>query len=187
MGGGVSMLKFIKWFFLALVLIVAVFAVVVALQPSDFRVQRSKVVAAPPSAVFAQVNDFHNWQEWSPWAKLDPNATATFEGPDSGEGAVFRWAGNDEVGEGNMKITQSRPDELIRLDLEFIKPYAGKCLTEFTFRPQGEASDQTEVAWAMSGKNNFLQKAICMFMDMDKMVGADFEKGLANIKAIVEK
>jgi hypothetical protein len=181
------MLKFIKWAFILLVVAVAGFAAIVAMQPADFRVTRSATFAAQPAAVFAQVNDFHKWQEWSPWVERDPNAKVAFEGPESGEGAVFRWAGNDEVGEGNMKITESRANERIRMDLNFVKPYENSCTTEFTFQPGGEQGEQTTVTWSMAGKNGFMEKAVCMFMDMDGMVGADFEKGLANMKTIVEK
>lgn len=155
-----------------------------ALQPSDFRVERAVVMSAPAKAVFAQVNDFHRWQEWSPWAKLDPAAKATFAGPASGVGASFHWAGNREVGEGKMTITESRPHELIRINLEFLKPFKGTNTTEFTFRPEGS---QTRVTWSMYGKNNYISKIFCMFMDMDKMVGGMYEKGLASIQAIVEK
>jgi hypothetical protein len=168
-----------------IVLAVAVvgFVIVVATRPADFRVSRSTAIAAPPAVVFAQVNDFHKWEAWSPWAKLDPNATNSFEGPAEGVGAKFSWAGNDKVGVGNMAITESRPSDLIRLRLEFVKPFAGTSTTEFTFQPQ---DGKTLVTWTMSGKNNFIAKAFSMFMDCEKMIGPDFEKGLANLKALTE-
>jgi hypothetical protein len=123
--------------------------------------------------------------DWSPWAKLDPNAKNSFEGPESGEGAIFRWAGNDEVGEGSMTITESKPSELVRLKLAFVKPMEDTSDTEFTFKPDGE---RTMVTWTMSGTyKDFMSKAICMCMNMDKMVGGKFEEGLASMKAIVEK
>src|SRR4029079_18322294 len=103
----------------AVAAIVVLFLIVVALQPSDFRISRSAKMAAPPAAVFAQVNDYHNWDAWSPWAKLDPNAQVTFEGPTSGVGAKFIWSGNDKVGQGQQTITESRPDELVQIKLEF--------------------------------------------------------------------
>jgi len=159
------------------------FAVVVAVQPGDYKVERSATVAAPPATVFAQVNDFHKWEGWSPWAKLDPNCKNTFEGPTAGTGAVFKWAGNDDVGEGQMEIVESKPDELIRIKLDFVKPFASSCDTVFTFKPEGGA---TAVTWTMSGKNNFVGKGFCLFMNMDKMVGADFEKGLAAMKTAAE-
>lgn len=174
----------LKKILLGLAALIAVFLVVVALQPDEYRVTRAAAIAAAPERVFAQVNDFHNWEAWSPWAKLDPNAKATFEGPNSGEGAVFIWAGNSEVGEGRMTLTQSRPNDLIRIRLDFVKPMEGTSDVEFSFKPQG--GDQTAVTWSMSGRNNFIGKAICLFMNQDKMLGGYFEKGLANLKAVVE-
>ncbi|MEX0703429.1 MAG: SRPBCC family protein [Planctomycetales bacterium] len=168
----------------AVVLVTAVvFVVVVAMQPSEFRVERTATMSAPPSAVFDQVNDFHNWEAWSPWAKVDPDARFSFAGPTAGTGAVFTWAGNDKVGEGRMTITESRPHELVRIRLEFLKPFESTSTAEFTFRPEG---DQTAVTWSMFGENGFFAKAFCLFADMDKMVGGDFEKGLAQMKAVVE-
>ena len=173
----------LKKILIALVVIVVVFLIIVALQPADFRVTRTATMAAPAPAVFAQVNDLHKWEAWSPWAKLDPNAKNTFEGPPTGTGAVFAWAGNNQVGEGKMTITESRPNELVRFRLEFFKPMAGTSDAEFTFKSEG---NQTTVTWTMTGKNNFIAKAMCLFMSMDKMVGGAFEQGLASIRSIVE-
>jgi hypothetical protein len=166
-----------------LVVVFIAFAAVVALQPADFRIVRAATISAPPEVVFAQVNDFHKWQAWSPWAKLDPAAKNTFEGPSAGTGAIFSWAGNDKVGEGRMTLTESHPNDLIRIKLEFVKPFEATNTTEFTFKPEG---NQTEVTWSMSGRNNFIGKAFCLLMNMDKTVGGDFEKGLADMKAIAE-
>src|SRR5437870_13769753 len=168
---------------IALVAIVAVFAAFVALQPSEYRIARSATIAAPASDGFAQGNDFHEWDAWSPWAKLDPNAKTTFGGSPAGEGAVFAWAGNSQIGEGRMTLTQSRPAELIRIRLDFVQPMAGTSTAEFTFRPEG---GRTAVTWAMFGQNNFLSRAICLFMNQDKMIGEHFEKGLENLKALTE-
>lgn len=173
----------LKKIFLAVVAVIAAFAIYVALQPSDYRITRSTTVAAPPAAVFEQVNDFHKWEAWSPWAKLDPAAKATFEGPQAGQGAVFKWAGNNEVGEGTMTVTESRPSELIRINLDFVKPMAGTSTAEFTFKPQG---DQTAVTWSMFGQNNFIARAICTVMNQDKMIGGYFEKGLVSLKTAAE-
>lgn len=167
-----------------LLVIIAAFAVFVALQPSEYSITRSALISAAPSAVFAQVNDFHAWEAWSPWAKLDPAARNTFTGPASGAGAGFAWSGNDKVGEGRMTITRSHPDDLILINLEFVKPFASTCTSEFTFKPKG---DQTYATWTMSGRNGFVAKAFCTFMNMDKAVGGDFEKGLAQMKAVAEK
>ena len=168
---------------IGLVAVVAVFAGVVAHQPSDFRVVRSATIPAPAAVVFSQVNDFHKWAAWSPWAKMDPAAKNSFAGAPSGTGAVFEWAGNSKVGEGRMTLTESRPPELIRIQLDFVKPFAGTNVTEFTFRPEG---NQTVVTWSMSGRNNFIARAFCLFVNMDKMVGGEFEKGLANLKSVTE-
>jgi uncharacterized protein YndB with AHSA1/START domain len=167
----------------SVVLIVVVLLIVVALQPADYRVERSATMAAPPEAVFAQVNDFHRWEAWSPWAKLDPQMQQTFEGPAEGTGAIYSWSGNDEVGQGRMTILESRPDELVRIKLEFLAPFEATSTAEFTFRPEG---DETAVTWSMTGENGFLAKAIHLFLDMDALVGRDFEKGLAQMKAAVE-
>ena len=173
----------LKKILIAIAVIVVVFLAVVAMQPSEFRVTRSAMMSAPPATVFAQVNDLHKWQAWSPWAKLDPAAKNTFEGPPAGSGAIFRWAGNNQVGEGSMTITESRSNEVVRFNLEFLKPMAGTSASEFTFKPEG---NQTTVTWTMTGKNNFIAKAMCLFMNMDKMVGGQFENGLASMKSIVE-
>lgn len=159
------------------------FAVFVASRPPEFSVTRSMVMSAPAATVFEQVNDFRRWQAWSPWAKLDPNAKETFEGPEAGTGAAFAWAGNNQVGEGRMTITESRPGEQIVMRLEFIKPFKAVNTTEFTFRSQGA---QTLVTWTMSGKNNFIGKAMSLLMNCDKMIGGQFEKGLAQLKSVVE-
>ena len=168
---------------LIVAVVVVLFVVIVALRPAEFRVERSTMMSAPPAVVFAQVNDFHQWEAWSPWAKLDPAAKNSFEGPSAGTGAIFRWAGNKQVGEGSMTIVESRPDEFIRIKLEFLKPFANTCAAEFTFKPEG---NQTAISWSMTGKNNFMSKAVGLFMNCEKMVGGQFEKGLAAMKSVVE-
>lgn len=168
---------------LGLVAVIAVLCVVIAMRPDDFKVSRSATMKAPPAAVFEQVNDFHKWEAWSPWAKMDPNAKSTFEGPTSGKDAKFSWAGNSEVGEGSMTIVESQPNDVVRIKLDFVKPFAGANDVEFTLKPQG---DQTAVTWSMAGKTNFMTKAIGLFMDCEQMVGDQYDQGLANIKAIVE-
>lgn len=167
----------------ALALLVIVLVIVVATRPSDFRVTRSATIAAPPAAVFAQVNDFHNWPAWNPWATLDPAMKETYEGAPSGPGAIYTWTGNNQVGAGRMTLVESRPSELIRITLEFFRPFAATNTAEFTFRPEGA---RTLVTWSMSGRNNFMAKAMCLVMNMDRMVGGQFEKGLAKMKSIVE-
>jgi len=170
---------------LALILVVVViFCVVVAMQPEDFKITRVASMNASPDKVFEQVNDFHKWDAWSPWAKLDPAMKTTYSGAASGTGSSYSWVGNDKVGEGRMTIADSHPSEHIKIDLEFIKPFAAKNVTDFAFKPDG---DKTTVTWTMTGKNNFMAKAFNLVMNMDKLVGGDFEKGLGQLKTVVEK
>ena len=173
----------LKIILIALAVIVIVLVVVVAMQPSKFRVVRSATIFAPAPAVFAQVNDFHKWEAWNSWGKIDPAMKQTYEGAPSGTGAIYTWAGNKEVGEGRMTITESRPNELIRIKMEFFKPFAATNTAEFTFKPEG---NQTVVTWSMAGDNNFMAKAIHLVMNMDKMIGGQFEKGLAEMKSVAQ-
>ena len=175
----------LKWTLAAVAAVIVVFLIVVAMQPSDFKVERSATMRAPAPAAFAQVNDFGNWQAWSPWEKVDPALKRQYEGPKAGTGAVYAWQGNKDVGEGRMTITDSRSAERIDIKLEFFKPFAAVNQTVFTFKPA--AGDATAVTWIMTGQNNFLSKAICLFVDMDKMVGGMFDQGLSQMKAIVER
>jgi len=165
---------------IAAVAVVALFIIIVAMRPEDFRYTRAARIAAPPEVVFANVDDFHKWEAWSPWAKMDPNCKNSFSGPESGPGATFAWSGNNKVGEGRMTILDSRPGEVIRIKLEFFKPFKATNTAEFTFKPEG---GQTQVTWSMFGKCNFMSKAVGMFMDCEKMVGAQFEQGLANLNS----
>lgn len=173
-----------KKILIAIGVLIVVFVIVVAVQPADFRVTRSTTINAPAATVFAHVNDLHKWDAWSPWAKLDPAMKQTHEGAAEGTGAIYSWAGNKDVGEGRMTITESKPNELVRIKLEFIKPFAAVNTTEFTFKP---SATDTAVTWEMTGEKNFMSKAFCLFMSMDKMVGGDFEKGLAQLKATAEE
>ena len=168
----------------AIGLTVIVFCSVVALQPSDFKISRSASMAAPPERVFTEVNDFSKWDAWSPWAKIDPNMKKQLSGPPSGVGAAYAWQGNEEVGEGKMTITESHPSAHVKIALDFIRPFAANNVIEFRIAGTPGRSD---VTWTMSGKNNFVMKAFTLFFDMDKAVGTDFEKGLAQLKAVVEK
>ena len=168
---------------IALAGIVFVFVAIVATRPSEYRVVRTATISAPAPAVFAQVNDFHKWQAWNPWAKIDPAMKPAYEGAPAGTGAIYTWAGNKEVGEGRMTLTESRPSDLIRIRLEFQKPFRSTSTAEFTFKPEG---DRTIVTWRMAGHVNFIAKAVHLFLDMDTMIGGNFEKGLADMKAVVE-
>lgn len=169
---------------IAIAVLVAIFAVVVAMQPSEFTVTRSTSIAAEPSKIFPLVNNLRMWPLWSPWEKLDPDMRKEYGGSDEGAGATYGWNGNNKVGEGRNTITESKPNELVAMQLEFIRPFKCNNDVRFTFKPSGSS---TNVTWKMTGRNNFVAKAFCMFMNMDKMVGADFEKGLAAMKVEAEK
>lgn len=176
-------MRFLKRLVIGLALLVAAFAVVVWFQPDDYRLTRTTAIAAPASAVFARVNDLSRWEDWSPWAKLDPNAKVTFEGPKSGVGALFHWDGNDKVGAGTMTIMESKPHERVATRTDFTRPFAGTSRSDFVF---SEAGGQTNVIWTMSGTHNFIGKAMCLVMSMERMLGPDFEKGLAQLKQVAE-
>jgi hypothetical protein len=174
----------LKKILIALVVVVLGLAVVISFQPPTFRVTRTTTIAAAPANVFALVNDFHQWDAWSPWAKLDPAMKTSYGGPASGPGAVYSWVGNSDVGEGRMTIIDSQPAGRVGIKLEFVKPFASTADTVFEFAP---AQAGTTVTWTMSGDNDFLSKAFSLLMGgMDEMIGPDFEKGLAQLKAIAE-
>lgn len=173
----------LKKILIGLALILAVLLVLILRQPDEFSVSRSTAIAAPPQKVFELVNDFRQWDHWSPWAKLDPECKVSFEGPESGKGSIFRWSGNAEAGEGSQEIVESTPGERVRIKLTFIKPFAGTSDTEFAFQPEGEGA---RVNWTMSGKNDFIGKCISLIMDCETMIGPQFEKGLANMKTVAE-
>jgi hypothetical protein len=173
----------LKKILVAFAVAVAVLALVIATRPADYKVERSVTVSAPAAVAYAQVADFHAWEAWSPWAKLDPGMKAKYGGPASGTGATYHWTGNDKVGEGRMTITGARPGSEVAIRLEFVKPMEDVATTTFSFTPDGAA---TKVSWAMAGKLGFIGKAMCMMKSMDAMIGADFEKGLAALKEISE-
>jgi uncharacterized protein YndB with AHSA1/START domain len=173
----------VMYILIAVLAIIAVLIGVIATRPAEYRVVRSATLGAPPQDVFTQVNNLRLWEAWSPWAKLDPAMTKSYEGPAEGRGATHKWSGNKHVGEGKVTITESQPPERIRMKLEFIKPFKCQNDVEFTFTP---VNDQTLVTWSMMGHNNFMAKAMGLIMNMDKMVGGDFEKGLAAMKSVVE-
>jgi Polyketide cyclase / dehydrase and lipid transport len=156
----------------------------IASRPATFEIKRSLVINAPPDVVYAQVASFKSWAAWSPWDAMDPSMKRSYTGAESGVGAQYAWEGNDKVGTGEMKITDAKPGEHLGLDLHFITPFEANNRTDFDFEKTGEG---TTVTWLMSGKNNFGAKAATLFMDMDKMVGRDFEKGLAAMKTAAEK
>lgn len=156
---------------------------VVVTRPATFHVERAITIGAPPENAFALVNDFHAWPAWSPWEKLDLNMKKTFDGPPAGVGAKYAWSGNDQVGEGRMTLEKSEKPSQIGIKLEFLKPFAATNQTTFTFAPTAGGS---KVTWTMDGENSFMAKAASLFMDMDKLIGGDFEKGLAALKTAAE-
>ena len=169
---------------LGLVVVLGVVVVFIGTRPGEFQIQRSTTIAAPAEVIFPLVNDFHQWAKWSPWEKRDLNMKKTFEGAPSGAGAIYSWSGNEKVGEGRMTLSESKANERVLIKLEFLKPFAATNQTEITFSP---AASSTAVTWTMRGTNNFVGKAFSLVMNMDKMVGGDFEKGLANLKAAAEQ
>ncbi|MGH6866394.1 MAG: SRPBCC family protein [Methyloceanibacter sp.] len=169
---------------IALAAIVLIFVVMVAMQPSEFHVEKTATIDAVPAAVFAEVNDLKKWDAWSPWAKLDPDAKVSFEGPSVGEGATMAWVGNDKVGAGKMTVTESRPDDLVKLRVDFKEPFEGSSMSQFAFKSSG---NQTAVTWTMTDDHNFLEKAFCLVMNGKKMIGNDMDKGLVQMKSVVEQ
>jgi len=163
--------------------VILVLVVVIALQPADFRVTRSAEINAKPKVIFSKIQNFNHWKDWSPWEKMDPSMKKTLSGPTEGKGTVYEWTGNSQVGKGRMEVVDVIADQKVVIKLDFIEPFAASNMTEFVITPKGEGAT---VTWSMSGKNNFVSKAMGLFMDMDKMIGNDFEKGLADLKKIAE-
>lgn len=166
--------------FVVLVAAVLLFA---ATRPDSFRIERRIQLQAPPEKVLPLITDFHRWQEWSPWEKLDPAMARSFGGPASGVGATYAWQGNKEVGSGRMEIRDAAPDK-VGIQLDFLTPFEGHNTTEFHLAPKDGG---TELRWVMFGPSTFVTKLMGVFVSMDAMVGPDFEKGLAQLKAAVER
>jgi uncharacterized protein YndB with AHSA1/START domain len=164
--------------------ILAIILLLAAMQPDSFGVRRSTTIKAPPARIIALINDFRSWSSWSPWEQLDPNMKRSFAGPPNGKGAVYSWEGNKDVGAGRMEITDMSAPARVVIKLDFLKPLEAHNTTEFTLQPQGEL---TTVTWNMTGPMPFVSKIMSVFMSMDAMIGKDFEKGLANMKAVAER
>ena len=173
------MIKNLKNVLFAALVIVGVFFIIVATRADTFSVERSATVNAPPEIAYGLVADFHQWEGWSPWAKLDPQMKTTYTG--SGVGGSYAWDGADKVGSGKMTFTELKPNEKVGIKLEFIKPFASTNDTAFRFEPAGTG---TKVTWTMSGPMNFVSKAMGIFKSMDAMIGPDFEKGLAAMQPL---
>jgi uncharacterized protein YndB with AHSA1/START domain len=174
------MLKIIGIPFAVLIAGVVIFA---AMKPDTFEVRRTASIAAPPDKIFPLINEFDRWSAWSPWEKKDPAMKRTRSGTDSGKGAVYAWDGNGDVGKGRMEITDVAPPSKVTIKLDFEKPFEAHNVVDFMLSPKG---DTTDVTWTMRGPAPFFSKVMQVFVDMDNMVGRDFEAGLANLKALAE-
>jgi uncharacterized protein YndB with AHSA1/START domain len=175
-----------------LVIVVAAVLGVAATKPDAFRVERTASIKAPPEKIFALINDLHGWGAWSPYEKKDPAMKRTFSGAASGKGAIYEWDGNKNVGKGRMEITETSPPSRILIKLDFISPFEGHNTAEFTMNPKGDATSvtanvTTNVTWAMDGPAPFVSKVMQVFINLDSMIGKDFEEGLANLKNLAEK
>lgn len=154
------------------------------LAPETFRIERSQTIEAAPDRVYSLIEDFHRWEAWSPFEKLDRNVKKTFSGADRGPGAVYQWVGNSKAGEGRMEILEAAPASKVKIKLDFLKPFEGHNTAEFTLAPRGNA---TTVTWAMFGPQNFMAKIMSTFVSMDRLLGKEFEAGLSNLKVVAEK
>jgi len=169
---------------IGLAAVIVVLLILIATRPSTYRVERHATVAAPVDVVFAKVKDFRTWEAWSPWAKLDPQMKTKVDGTPGEVGSVYTWEGNDDVGSGRMTIAAIKPNERVDIKLEFLKPFESKADNGFTVEPAGK---DTKITWFMAGENSFMGKAFSLVMDMDAMIGKDFENGLGSLKKVAEE
>jgi uncharacterized protein YndB with AHSA1/START domain len=165
------------------VVLVAGVLVAAAFQPDRFQVKRSSIIDAPPERIYALISDFHRWRSWSPYEQLDPGMRRTYSGAERGAGSVYEWAGNSKAGQGRMEITRAPQPSEVAIKLDFIEPIEAHNVATFTLEPRGGA---TTVTWVMDGATPYVGKIIHLFLDMDRLVGKDFETGLANLKAVAE-
>ena len=177
-------MKVLKYSLIALFLFIGGVLIMAARQPDNFKVERALLIPAKAGKIFPYLNDLRKGREWSPWEEGDSQVKRTFSGPAAGKGAVYDWAGNKEVGKGRLTITESVENERVKLALHFIEPMEGDNNVEYILTPKGEA---TEVRWVMTGPMPFVSKVICVFMDMDKMIGSQFDKGLAKLAKVAGK
>lgn len=181
------MRKFIGIAVIVIIVLLAGVLIAAAARPDTFRVERSTDIKAPPEKILVLIEDFHRWGQWSPYEKLDPSMKRDYSGAATGKGAIYSWASDGKAGAGRMEITDISPSRIL-IQLDFSKPFESHNLAEFTLTPRGDATNpDTKVTWAMYGPNLFIGKVMSLFFDTDKMVGGDFETGLANLKAEAEK
>jgi carbon monoxide dehydrogenase subunit G len=169
---------------IVIVVLIAALLIYAATRPDTLRVQRSTNIKAPPEKIFALINDFHSWGAWSPYEKKDPAMKRTMSGAANGKGAVYEWEGDKNVGKGRMEIAESSPPSKVTLKLDFVKPFEAHNIVDVTLEPKG---DSTNVTWAMHGPSPYISKIIGIFLNMDSMIGKDFETGLANLKTVAER
>lgn len=175
----------LKKFALGVLAVLLVIVLMAAMKPNSFSVTRSTAIAAPPEKIAALIADFHQWRNWSPWEDLDPAMQRTFSGAASGKGAVYAWQGNKEVGRGRMEITDAASPAKTVIKLDFIEPFASSNVTEFSLKADG--SKGTIATWTMTGPMLFVTRLMTVFVSMDALIGKDFDKGLARLKAVAEK
>src|ERR1700744_853092 len=178
------MLEVIAVIAVILAVAIAIVLILAATKPNSFSVQRAIDISAPAERVFPLINDFHQWGGWSPWEHKDPAMQRTYEGPASGKGAVYGWGGNKNVGSGRMEIIEAQAPSKILIKLDFLKPFEAHNVAEFTMLPQGAG---TRLNWVMRGPANFMSKLMQVFMNLDQMIGKDFEAGLAGLKKLAEQ
>lgn len=174
----------IKTILIVLVLVIAALLIYAATKPDSFRIERSTTIKAPPEKIFALINDFKQWETWSPWEKIDPALKRTYSGTTSGVGSIYEWSGNKDIGQGRMEIVESTPSSKVSLKLDFVTPFEAHNRVDFMLAQQG---DMTTVTQAMYGPSPYMSKLMTMFFSMDKMVGEKYEEGLATLKMISEK
>jgi uncharacterized protein YndB with AHSA1/START domain len=178
------MLEVIAIIAIVLAIVIVIVLILAATKPATFSVQRAIDIAAPPERIFPLINDFHQWGSWSPWEKKDPEMKRSFSGPQSGKGAVYGWEGNKNVGSGRMEILEASTPSKILIRLDFFTPFEGHNTAEFTIQPQGGAS---HVNWVMRGPASFMSKLMQVFINLDRMIGKDFEAGLSSLKTLSEQ
>ncbi|MCW5897940.1 MAG: SRPBCC family protein [Flavobacteriales bacterium] len=172
----------LKKILLGLLAVIAVIIIVSRFQPDTYTVERSATIEAPPSVVFTQLNDFRNWEKFNPWADADPNARYTYEGPATGAGSVYLWEGNKEFGKGRFTITESKPDEYIKVDMRFIEPFEGAGVVEYRMAP---AQGGTHLTETMTGEHSWMSKIMCLFVSFDDMLGEKFEEGHRRMNTVM--
>lgn len=169
---------------IAVAIVLLGLVVLVAMQPSTFRIERSREITAPAYVVFDLINNFKHWSAWSPWEKLDPTMKKKYAGPETGVGAVYEWSGDKQVGAGRMAITESEPGKKVGIELEFKKPWQATNRTYFVLEPAGRA---VVVTWTMEGDNDFMSKAASLFLNVNESLGKDFEAGLREMDSVARR